>query len=414
MKIIGRRQENRISIDLKYSFDYSKLRCFAKIFKRHYGNRQSFFPQNNMPTKLLISLLTAMSFFARSSLHADEVIDFFPVAARWDAAKECWQTEIHSVVYEPELNSLKRRALLALLTNILDLDSDQAQSELFKTRTRHFLVDHERGKKVRIRLLEQGFNVGESEANGHAAGKIEFKFPAAVDSKAPAAPAWHSFTAELSKGDARKFEGHVQCVPPRGVTIISDVDDTIKISDVTNRKELVKNTFVRPFRAVPGMATQYQAWEQRGAVFHYLSASPWQLYLPLEEFRQAEGFPRGVWSMKHLLLTDRSAIDFFMSQEVYKTTLLRAIFAEFPERVVVLVGDTGEQDPEIFGALARDFPKQVLRVFIRESQTIAADPARFAQAFDKLPPDVWHVFTKSEELADKIPTNWFTNPPATK
>lgn len=363
-----------------------------------------------MPTKAYFFILVAMQFFTRSSLQADEVIDFFPVAARWDAAKECWQTEIRAVVYEPELNSLKRRALLALLTNILDLDSDQAQSELFETRTRHFLVDHERGKKVRIRLLEQGFDVGESQANGHAAGKIEFKLPVAADSK----PTWHPFTAELPKEDSRKIEGHVQCVPPRGVTIISDVDDTIKISDVTNRKELVKNTFVRPFRAVPGMAAQYQTWEQRGAVFHYLSASPWQLYLPLEEFRQTEGFPRGVWSMKHLRLTDRSAIDFFKSQESYKSTLLRAIFAEFPERVFVLVGDTGEQDPEIFGTLAREFPKQVLRIFLRESQTPATDAARLTKAFEKLPPDAWHVFTKAEELGDKIPAAWFTNPPATK
>lgn len=384
------------------------------IFKSDSGNCLNFTAKLMMRTKTALFILTVISFFTRSSLQADEVIDFFPVAARWDVAKECWQIEIRSVVYEPELNSIKRRALLALLTSILDLDSDQVQSELFKTRTRHFFVDHERGKKVRIRLLEQGFDVGESEANGHAVGKIEFKTPAAPLAKASIVPAWHSFTAELPAGDARKFEGRIQCVPPRGVTIISDVDDTIKISDVTNRKELIKNTFVRPFRAVPGMAAQYQAWEQRGAVFHYLSASPWQLYLPLEEFRAAEGFPRGVWSMKHLRLTDRSAIDFFKSQEVYKTTLLSIVFAEFPDRVFVLVGDTGEQDPEIFGALAREFPKQVLRVFIRESQTPAADSARFAKAFDKLPPDAWYVFAKAEELANKIPAEWFMNPPTTK
>lgn len=374
----------------------------------------SFPDKRHMSSKISLTILAAMVFFARSSLQADEVIDFFPVAARWDAAKETWQTEIHSVVYEPELNSLKRRALLALLTNLLDIDSEQAESDLFKTRVRHFLVDHERGKKVRIRLLDQEFDVGESEANGHATGKIEFKIPSAERTKDHVTSVWHSFTAEMPKDDPRKFAGRVQCVPSRGVTIVSDVDDTIKISDVTNRKELIKNTFVRPFRAVPGMAAQYQAWEKQGAVFHYLSASPWQLYLPLEEFREAEGFPRGVWSMKQLRLTDRSAIDFFKSQEAYKTTLLRAIFAQFPERVFVLIGDTGEQDPEIFGALAREFPQQVRRVFVRESQTPAADATRLAKAFDKLPAEAWHVFSNPSELANKLPADWFTNPPATK
>lgn len=367
-----------------------------------------------MLTKFAIFCIALMYLFSRSALQADEVIDFFPVASRWDTKQECWQAEIRAVVYEPEMNSLKRRALLGLLTKLLDLNSDQTKSELFKARVQHFLVDHERGKKVRINLLDNDFDIGESEANGHVAGKIEFSSLMPGDKAVPTKSTWHTFNAVLPEGDARKFEGRVQCIPPRGVTIISDVDDTIKISDVTDRKELIKNTFVRPFRAVPGMAAQYQAWEKQGAVFHYLSASPWQLYLPLEEFRAAEGFPRGVWSMKHLRLTDRSAIDFFKSQETYKSTLLRAISAEYPERVFVLVGDTGEQDPEIFGALAREFPKQVLRVFIRESQTPPADAKRLETAFDKLPREVWHVYTKPEELADKIPAEWFTDPPSTK
>jgi hypothetical protein len=355
-----------------------------------------------------------MFHFSRPMLQADEVIDFYPVAARWDAKSGTWHSEIRAVVYEPEVNSLKRRALLGLLTKLLDLESDQTKTDLFKTRAHHFLVDHERGKHVRINLLDKEYDVGTSEPNGHAAGKIEFRTSLEHDNVPPAKLAWHSFNAVLAEGDARKFAGRVQCIPPRGVTIISDVDDTIKISDVTDRRELIKNTFVRPFRAVPGMAAQYQAWDKQGAVFHYLSASPWQLYLPLEEFRAAEGFPGGVWSMKHLRLTDRSAIDFFKSQEAYKTTLLRAIFAEYPERVFVLIGDTGEQDPEIFGALAREFPKQVLRVFIRESQTPPADAKRLAAAFDKLPREAWHVYTKPEDLTGKIPPEWFSNPPATK
>ena len=396
----------KIFVPLNQIFDQSKIQCSDIIFKS--ASLNSKLPVIAMLIKKLLLIMAAMALFSRLSLQADEVIDFFPVAARWDAAKECWQTEIRSVVYESEVSSLRRRMLLALLTQVFDLDSDQTKSELFKSRVSHFLVDHERGKNIRIHLLDEKFDVGESAASGHTVGKIEFKLPD-TEAKSISKPVWLEFTAEVSQGGGQKPEGRVQCILPHGVTIISDVDDTIKISDVTNRMELIKNTFVRPFRAIPGMAAQYQAWEQRGAVFHYLSASPWQLYLPLEEFREAEGFPRGVWSMKQLRLTDRSAIDFLKSQDVYKTTQLRAIFAEFPERVFVLIGDSGERDPEIFGALAREFPKQVLRVFIRASQTSAKDPERFTKAFDKLPPEAWHVFSKPEELADKIPIEWFTN-----
>jgi phosphatidate phosphatase APP1 len=382
---------------------------FQGVIHRHISKRNT-----TMAYRTTILLLALMPILTQVSLQADEVIDFFPVAAKWDETKSCWEAEIHAVVYEPELNSLKRRALLALLTDVLDIDTDQRETDLFKARARHFLVDHERGKNVRIRLLDQEYNVGESQANGHTTGKIEFKDLTIDPNELNYKTKWHSFRAVMSQDVPRQFIGQVQCVPPRGVTIISDVDDTIKISDVTKRKELIKNTFTRPFRAVPGIAAQYQVWEKSGAAFHYLSASPWQLYLPLEEFREQEGFPRGVWSMKHLRFTDRSAIDFLKSQEGYKTALLKTIFADFPERVFVLIGDTGEQDPEIFGVLAREYPKQVRRIFIRESQTPATDHVRLAKAFDALSPEVWHVFNKPEELADKIPAEWFTNPPATK
>jgi phosphatidate phosphatase APP1 len=37
-----------------------------------------------------------------------------------------------------------------------------------------------------------------------------------------------------------------------GCSIISDIDDTIKISEVPNKKKLMINTFKKDFKAVPG------------------------------------------------------------------------------------------------------------------------------------------------------------------
>jgi phosphatidate phosphatase APP1 len=71
-------------------------------------------------------------------------------------------------------------------------------------------------------------------------------------------------------GDPRIFTGRVHLVGPEGWSVVSDIDDTIKASNVLNKSELLKNTLLREFQAVPGMAKAYQVWEREGAAFHYL------------------------------------------------------------------------------------------------------------------------------------------------
>ena len=88
-------------------------------------------------------------------------------------------------------------------------------------------------------------------------------------------------------------------VPPTGLSIISDIDDTVKLSDVLNKRELLRNTFLREFVPVDGMATLYKHWEeQHDAVFHYVSASPWQLQPELEGFLRSSGFPPATFHLK--------------------------------------------------------------------------------------------------------------------
>ena len=88
-------------------------------------------------------------------------------------------------------------------------------------------------------------------------------------------------------------------IPPTGLSIISDIDDTVKLSDVLNKRELLRNTFLREFVPVDGMAALYKHWEeQHDAVFHYVSASPWQLQPELECFLRGAGFPPATFHLK--------------------------------------------------------------------------------------------------------------------
>src|SRR5690606_37686200 len=77
--------------------------------------------------------------------------------------------------------------------------------------------------------------------------------------------------------DAREFTAPVFLLPRAGVVVISDIDDTIKHSDVLDKAALLRNTFLEPYRFVPQIAERYRGWTAAGAHLHFVSASPWQL-----------------------------------------------------------------------------------------------------------------------------------------
>jgi phosphatidate phosphatase APP1 len=210
-----------------------------------------------------------------------------------------------------------------------------------------------------------------------------------------------AFQAVTREGDSRAFSGVIRLLEPTGLSIISDVDDTIKVSEVRDRKALLSNTFVRQFRAVPGMADVYAEWARRGVRFHYLTASPWQLYEPLSEFLRTGDFPPATtFHMRIFRWKDTSAIALFSSSEDYKRQRLQSLIEAFPRRRFVLVGDSGERDPEIYGAMARQHAGSVQRVLIRDVAGEGKDSARIQKAFDGVPPAKWMLFRDASEIRD--------------
>jgi len=83
-------------------------------------------------------------------------------------------------------------------------------------------------------------------------------------------------------------------VPPHGISIISDIDDTIKQSFIHDKKKLLRATFLEKYCPVPQMRDWYQDLAQEGKIaFHYVSSSPIQLYPALQDFMRAEHYPEG-------------------------------------------------------------------------------------------------------------------------
>jgi phosphatidate phosphatase APP1 len=152
--------------------------------------------------------------------------------------------------------------------------------------------------------------------------------------------------------------------------VISDVDDTVLQSNVTSflraaRTMLFENARTRlPF---PGVAAFYQAL-RRGPSGHarnpmfYVSSSPWNLYDVIEEFLEIQEIPSGP-----LLLRDVDlGLDVLSSRQhhAHKREMIRRILTTF-EAPVILLGDSGQQDPEIYRDIVRDYAGRALAVYIR-------------------------------------------------
>jgi len=191
-------------------------------------------------------------------------------------------------------------------------------------------------------------------------------------------------------------------VGEKGISVISDIDDTIKISNVLDTKELLKNTFTREFRVVPGMAALYAGWADRGAAFHYVSGSPWQLYRFITGFLDEKGFPRGSVHLKKFRLTDRSSIRFLVGDQLeYKKKRIQNIIKDFSGRQFILSGDSGEQDPEVYAAIAMEFPQRIKAILIRNAGNLQS--SKRIDDLKKTTPGIpWHVFSSGNDLADTI------------
>jgi len=98
-----------------------------------------------------------------------------------------------------------------------------------------------------------------------------------------------------------------------------------------------------------------------------ISGSPVELGPRIERFLSHNGFPPLALTLRHLGPSTLSG---------YKEPALRALLSHFPQPVV-LVGDSGERDPEIYAALRAEFPGRVAAIFIREAGG-PRTPGRFA------------------------------------
>ena len=192
---------------------------------------------------------------------------------------------------------------------------------------------------------------------------------------------WLEIDAQTGDGHGTG-RGRIRFLEPEGLSVVSDIDDTIKITQVpAGKKTVLRNTFLKKFKAADGMRERYlkfvSASDASDTCFHYVSGSPWQLYRPLTQFLfEHEQFPAGTVHMKNLRknLFDRGALRDIMAFALggdlatleQKVRQITNLMIHLPRRQFILVGDSGEKDPEVYRAIQRLFPHQVLQIYIRD------------------------------------------------
>jgi phosphatidate phosphatase APP1 len=193
-------------------------------------------------------------------------------------------------------------------------------------------------------------------------------------------PGWHD--VELTPAEGAAVHTPVLVVSPDvRLGLVSDVDDTILETGLTRGLAFLKITLlteVTERAPLPGAATLYRALVCRegeaGLPVFYLSTSPWNLHETLVEFIALRGFPLGP-----LLLTDWGPGGgnlFRIGAREHKLGLIRRILAEHPDMALLLVGDTGQLDPEIYATAARENPGRIRAIYVR--RTGAHDARRLA------------------------------------
>lgn len=158
---------------------------------------------------------------------------------------------------------------------------------------------------------------------------------------------------------------------------ISDIDDTVMVSHSAKIGRRLKELFTRNPRTrktFPMAQTHYQLLANTHTEamqpnpFFYVSSSEWNLYDYLLETFRFNKLPEGAFLLNQL---KRWKSLFKTGKTGHEGKLLRVmrIIDAFPKQQFVFFGDNSQQDPAIYHAIAKKYPKNVTAVYIRNVRT---------------------------------------------
>ncbi|ADY25937.1 Protein of unknown function DUF2183 [Deinococcus proteolyticus MRP] len=185
---------------------------------------------------------------------------------------------------------------------------------------------------------------------------------------------WYEVPLSM-EGRGEVTRARVQVVDRPAFGVISDLDDTVIQSDVTSVPRMLMTSLTGNARTrlpFPGVGAFYHGLVQQGGgrnPIFYVSSSPWNFFDLLWQFLSYRQIPLGPMFLRNW------GFDLLAGHGDYKHGVIERIFARFPDMKFVLVGDSGEHDPQIYAEVVHRHPGRVLAVYIRDVSDAAADSA---------------------------------------
>ncbi len=317
-----------------------------------------------------------------------------------------WLIRVLGRVFQPAETSRKRQMAIDALASMVPVNR---RDPLYRERAGHFVSKSMGDVRVSIAIGDRVRALPPTDGAGCFSADIELSTEEAAVLQRDG-----SIRFEALPGPNRPaaVRGTALRVSPEGVVVVTDMDDTIKHTDIPNHAQARLNTFTRPFKPVPGMPELYRSWQTAGGDrvhFHVVSAGPWQFHPPLQRFTVDAGFPPFSWNMRCL---DMSSPSVLVGETLaadptrlsrFKAETIRMLMLRWPQRRFVLVGDSGERDPEAYAQVVAEFGDRVDAVYIRNVTGQGIGAQRYVDLFQPLGAlDRLQVFESADVLPRRL------------
>jgi phosphatidate phosphatase APP1 len=123
----------------------------------------------------------------------------------------------------------------------------------------------------------------------------------------------------------------------------------------------------------PGVAAFYRALHESDGTatrpVFFVSGSPWNLYDMIARFMELQDIPAGPLFLKDWGIDAHKFIK--EDTHAYKLARIRMLLELYPGLDYVLIGDSGQRDPEIYANVIAHWPDRIRAVYIRDVTTRA-------------------------------------------
>jgi Uncharacterized conserved protein (DUF2183) len=255
-----------------------------------------------------------------------------------------WQAEYVAAVFEKD-PYLKVTEIVSGIAEQLGLADDATERDTIEERILPFLWDVRRVRIVKVRTEGRDLKMTPTNINGISSQVM--KIPSADKGSIVRSQ------AVVPQGTSGILEANTVYAGPKGWGIITDVDDTIKVTMTSSPTGIVQKTFVdepTPVAGMPELYAQVKASLPEDTPWFYLSASPYNLYPFLQEFRD-KYYPPGTLILRDFSWKTVAGLlsALTMGTEEYKTDRMKKVHSWLPERKMIVIGDSTQSDPEAYG-----------------------------------------------------------------